>query len=81
MTRRLFYIALGATVGVLVVRKLSATADRYSPSGLSRGLTGAITDLGDAVRAFGTDVRLGMAEREEELRATLFDEPIRDPQP
>ena len=69
MTRRLFYIALGATAGVLVVRKLTQTANRFTPGGL-------LGELTEAVRDFTTEVRLGMAEREEELRATLYGEEV-----
>ena len=69
MTRRLFYVALGATVGVLVVRKLTETANRLTPGGVLGELTAA-------VREFTTEVRLGMAEREEELRATLYGEEV-----
>jgi hypothetical protein len=71
VTRRLFYIALGATVGVLVVRKASQMAERFTPAGMSQGVVGALGGLGDAIRGFGEEVRLGMAEREEELRDGL----------
>jgi hypothetical protein len=71
VTRRLFYIALGATVGVLVVRKASQVAERFTPAGMSQGVVGALGGLGDAIRGFGEEVRLGMAEREEELRDGL----------
>ena len=71
MTRRLFYIALGATVGVLVVRKATATAQRFTPAGMQQGATGALNNLSQAIRDFGAEVRLGMAEREEELREGL----------
>jgi hypothetical protein len=71
VTRRLFYIALGATAGVLIVRKVSAAAQRFTPAGVSSGLAGAISGLGDAVRDFGAEVRAGMAEREDELRHDL----------
>jgi hypothetical protein len=71
VTRRLFYIALGATAGVLIVRKVSATAQRFTPSGMSQGVAGAIGGLGDAIRGFGEEIRLGMAEREAELREGL----------
>ena len=71
MTRRIFYIALGATVGILVVRKASQAASRFTPAGVSTSLTGALGGLGDAIRQFGTDVREGMAEREDLLRAEL----------
>ena len=71
MTRRLFYIALGATAGVLVVRKASQAAQRFTPAGVSQGVAGAIGGLGDALRGFGEEVRLGMAQRELELREAL----------
>ena len=71
MTRRLFYVALGATVGVLVVRKATAAASKLTPSGMAGGLAGAIAGLGDAIREFGAEVREGMAEREEDLRTQL----------
>jgi hypothetical protein len=65
--RRVFWVALGATVGVLVVRRLSRAADSYSPAGLSR----SVGNLGEAVREFGQQVREGMSEREAELRTGL----------
>ncbi|MCW2708459.1 MAG: hypothetical protein QOD70_2630 [Frankiales bacterium] len=68
MTRRLFYIALGATAGVLLVRKLSQTAERLAPPKL---VGGALDNLSDAIRQFGADVREGMTERESELREGL----------
>jgi hypothetical protein len=71
VTRRLFYIALGATAGVLLVRKASQVAERFTPAGMSQGIAGALGGLGEAIRGFGEDVRLGMAEREAELREGL----------
>jgi hypothetical protein len=71
VTRRIFYIALGATVGILVVRKVSQAASRYTPAGVQSSLTGALGGLGDAIRQFGEDVREGMAEREDLLRTEL----------
>jgi hypothetical protein len=71
VTRRLFYIALGATAGVLIVRKVSQAAQRFTPAGVSSGVVGAISGLGDAIRDFGAEVRAGMAEREDELRHDL----------
>lgn len=71
MTRRMFYIALGATVGVLVVRKMSKAAQKLTPAGMQGSLTGALGGLGDAIRDFGENVREGMAEREDLLRNEL----------
>lgn len=65
--RRLFWVALGATAGVLVVRKLNKTAQAYTPEGLGRSLAGVADALRDAADA----VREGMAEREQELRVAL----------
>jgi hypothetical protein len=71
MTRRMFYIALGATVGILIVRKASQAASRLTPSGMSSSMTGALGGLGDAIRDFGATVREGMSEREDMLRSEL----------
>ena len=71
MTRRMFYIALGATVGILVVRKASNAAKRFTPAGVQSSVTGAFGGLGDAIRDFGANVREGMAEREDQLRTEL----------
>ena len=65
--RRLFWLALGATVGVLVVRRLSRAADSLSPTGLGRSISG----LSASVRELAATVREGMDEREQELRIAL----------
>jgi Family of unknown function (DUF6167) len=65
--RRVFWAALGATVGVLVVRRVSRAAQAYTPEGIGRSLTAAA----DALRDLADDVRAGMAERERELRVAL----------
>lgn len=65
--RRLFWIALGAAVGVLVVRKVSKAAEAYTPEGMGRSLSTAA----DALRELADAVREGMAEREDELRIAL----------
>jgi hypothetical protein len=71
MTRRMFYIALGATVGILVVRRASQAAARFTPAGVQTSVSGAFGGLGEAIRDFGADIRAGMAEREDELRVEL----------
>ena len=71
MTRRLFYITLGAVAGVLVVRKLTQTAQRFTPAGVQESMVGALGGLSEATRDFGEAIREGMAEREEELRTSL----------
>ncbi|MHB1472648.1 MAG: DUF6167 family protein [Dermatophilaceae bacterium] len=69
--RRLFWVALGATLGVLVVRKVAKTAQAYSPSGMAQGLSDGLSDLGEGLREMAETVREGMAERETELRYAL----------
>lgn len=69
--RRLFWIALGATLGVLVVHKVTKTAQSYSPSGMAQGLSTGLSDLGEGLREMAETVREGMAERETELRHAL----------
>ncbi|MBA2389332.1 MAG: hypothetical protein H0V67_03660 [Geodermatophilaceae bacterium] len=66
--RRLFWIAMGASIGALVVRKASRAAQQLTPAGIAGNLADGIRDLGAAVREFTVDVRSGMQEREEELR-------------
>ena len=71
MTRRLFYVALGATAGVLLVRKLTQAAQRVTPAGVQQSIAGSLSGLTDAVRAFTSEVTAAMAEREVELRDAL----------
>jgi hypothetical protein len=65
--RRVFWLALGATAGVLVVRKVTRTARAFTPAGLAESAGG----LGDSVRYFADQVRIGMVQREAELRDAL----------
>jgi len=66
--RRLFWLAMGVTIGALIVRKLSRAAEKLTPTGMAQGLAGALRDLADAIGDFSADVREAMAEREGELR-------------
>ncbi|MCV2491450.1 hypothetical protein OF117_19070 [Geodermatophilus sp. YIM 151500] len=77
--RRLFWLAMGITIGVLVVRKLSAAADRLTPQSLAGSLAEGLRDLAEAIGDFGADVRAAAATREQELRAgTGLDAPLPD---
>ena len=75
--RRVFWVAVGAAVGVYAVRKVQKTMHAYSATGLAERAGG----VGDTVKAFADQVRSGMAEREAELRDALglADEPALDP--
>jgi orotidine-5'-phosphate decarboxylase len=75
--RRLFWLAMGVTIGALVVRKLSHAADKLTPGGIAGSLADALRDLAEAIGDFGADVRAAAAEREAELRAgTGLDAPL-----
>lgn len=63
----MFWLAVGATAGVLVVRKVTKTAQSFTPAGLAKRADG----LGYSLRSFADQVRAGMAEREIELRDAL----------
>jgi hypothetical protein len=69
--RRLFWIALGATAGVLVARRLTKAARQLTPDGAAERVSGAVGGLTQAVREFADDVKAGMAERDIELREAL----------
>ena len=76
MVRRLFWAGLGATVGVVAVRKLTRTAHTYTPEGVAQGLAG----IGDGLREMAAVVREAMAQRDAELRLALgIDEGVVDP--
>ncbi len=67
--RRLFWLAMGVTIGALIVRKLSSAAARLTPGGLAQSLSEALRELAESLRDFSHDVREAMTEREAELRA------------
>ena len=65
--RRLFWIALGAVAGILLVRKVTQVAEAYTPTGVAR----SASELGEGLREVAAVIREGMAEREQELRVAL----------
>ena len=67
--RRLFWLAMGITIGALLVRKLTQLAQKLTPRGMATGLGAGLVELADAIRDFAADVRAAMREREAELRA------------
>jgi len=67
--KRLFWLAMGITIGALIVRKLSAAAQRLTPGGMADSVSAALRDLAESMRDFSHDVRAAMHEREAELRA------------
>jgi hypothetical protein len=69
VTRRLFWLAMGVTIGALIVRKLSKAAAKLTPSGMAQGLSAGLGDLAESMRDFAADLREAMADREAQLRA------------
>ncbi|MGX7679959.1 hypothetical protein ACSMXN_13800 [Jatrophihabitans sp. DSM 45814] len=65
---RLFWLALGGSLGVLIFRKLSRAADKLTPRGIAGEIGAGLTDLSYAMRDFASDVREAMSNRESELR-------------
>ncbi|MEU5567039.1 hypothetical protein [Micromonospora musae] len=65
--RRLFWLGIGLAVGVVVVRKVTRTAQSYTPAGIAGTLSQSAGDLTGSLRSFVADVRVGMAEREQEI--------------
>lgn len=65
--RRLFYVAFGAAAGVLLVRRVTEAANRWTPEGIAAQAGGA----GERVAAWWAEVQHYAAEREVELRDAL----------
>jgi hypothetical protein len=65
--RRLFYVALGATVGVIAMRKVSKAAARWTPEGIAA----QAGNVGDRLVEWWTIVQDSAAARERELRESL----------
>ena len=75
MFKRLLWLVIGAAFGFgmsfWLMRFVRETVDRYRPERVSQDLAGALSKLGDDLRAAVREGRLAMAEREEELRAEV----------
>ena len=75
MFKRIFWLAIGLGLGFGMsfwfMRFVRETVERYKPERVSQDLAGAISKLGDDLRAAVTEGRLAMREREEELRAEV----------
>lgn len=69
--RRVFWLGIGLAVGVVVVRRLTRTAQAYTPSGVAASLQESAVGVLDSVRTFVEDVRDGMAEKEAEIHAAF----------
>ena len=78
--RRVFWVSMGATVGVLVFRQATKTAKELTPAGIANRVAVSGGGLTDSVKGFFEDVRDAMHDREEELNIALgIDVPPADP--
>lgn len=69
--RRLFWVSMGATAGVLIFRKITATAKELTPAGIADRVSDSGGGLLDSVKEFFEDVREKAHDREEELNVAL----------
>ncbi|MDH6575908.1 DUF6167 family protein [Kitasatospora sp. MAP5-34] len=83
MVRRIFWMAVGAGATVWAMNKANEAVHRLTPDSLSGTAARGALQLGDTAKRFAADVRAGMAEREEQLRADLGLDgtAVVDPQP
>lgn len=70
---RLFWVGVGAAVGVYVTRRVNSAARHLTPRGFADDLGDALRDVAVAIGTFGADVRDGMSERENELHRMVDD--------
>lgn len=67
MIKRVLWVGLGVAIGVMAVRKVTETKQRFGPEGLNR----AVGSFTDGVANFTDALREGTREREADLRLAL----------
>lgn len=77
MSGRALWFAIGASAGLYTSIRARRVAYRLTPPGVADQLAA----VGVGMRAFGDEVRVGMAERESEIAARLGLSGARAPQP
>ena len=65
--KRLLWLGVGLAVGAIVVRKVTRKANEFTPSGIATSLSQSAGGLVESVRSFVDDVRVAMAEREQQI--------------
>ena len=65
--KRIVWMGIGVAIGVIAFRKVSQAQSSLGPEGLNR----AVGRLADGVYDFADAVRVGMQERETDLRSAL----------
>lgn len=78
--KRLLWLGIGLGVGVLVVRQVTKMAHAYTPQGLAESAQETAGGLMESVRGFVDDVRIAMAEREQEIHAAFAEGVLYDDQ-
>jgi hypothetical protein len=66
--KRLFWLAMGVTIGVLIMRRLGKLAEQLTPKNMAGNVGESLSDLAYSIRDFIGDVRDSMSEREHALR-------------
>jgi hypothetical protein len=69
--KRLLWLGVGLAVGALVVRAVSKKARAFTPQGIAASARESAGGMVASVRSFVDDVREGMHEREDEIRAAF----------
>ncbi|MDD0858308.1 hypothetical protein NHF46_12060 [Arthrobacter alpinus] len=65
--KKIFWLGVGITVGVIAARKITAAKGALGPAGLNR----AVGAMSDAVHDFADALRENMNQRESDLRIAL----------
>jgi hypothetical protein len=65
--KKIFWLGVGVTIGVVAARKIAAARGAIGPDGLNR----AVGRMSDAVHDFADALRESMDEREADLRLAL----------
>jgi hypothetical protein len=71
--RRLLWLGVGLAVGALAVRAVTRKARAFTPAGMADTARKSAGGFADQVRSFVDDVRVGMAEREDQIHAAFVD--------
>jgi hypothetical protein len=71
--KRLLWLGAGLAIGALVVRAVTRKARSYHPGSIAAAARDSGRNLLDSAREFIDDVRDGMHQREQELRAAFID--------
>jgi len=71
--KKIFWLGVGITIGVVAARKISAAKGALGPAGLNR----AVGRMSDSVHDFADALRDSMDQRETDLRAALGLDPER----